>query len=289
MEFYLNCKTGRKNTGIQDLCDDISAIQSFILMPGGFTADVEDIRDVDFWNSLVHETPSKRAYPFPQIFSMTDNSEDTVFEEGALGNLFVRDGKIQLQFMIGSSRYKHEAMKSHSRGKYDVILIDKDGRGQAIRTQDGKVAGMPLQQFVVERLQMNDGTGAATKTLVTMIFADAEGWQKSPYVITGSDWLKSLTGLIDIDLSVTNPTIAGFTLTAKVHKAGDPFNADIDELVVKNSSGVVQTITSVTVENGVHTVNATLTAGTYTVNLKAPADMKTKGYESTGAVEFTVS
>lgn len=288
MDFYLNCKTGRKNTGIQDLCDDISAIQSFILMPRGFTADVVDIRDVVFWNTLVQETPSKRVYPFPQIFSMTDNSEDTVFEEGALGNLFVRDGKIQLQFMIGSSRYKHEAMKSHTRGMYDVILIDKDGRGQAIRTSDDKVAGIPLQQFVVERLQINDGTGAATKTLITMIFADAEGWQKMPYVITGSEWLKSLTGLIDIDLSVSNPTTSGLTLTAKVHKAGDPFNADVDDIVILNSSGVSQSITSVTSVDGVHTVNATLTAGTYTINFKAPADMTTKGYESTGAVTFTV-
>ena len=95
---------------------------------------------------------------------------------------------------------------------------------------------------------------------------------------------------VDVELSLIAGTgsTTGVTINAVGAKSGYPFNGVAGDFVIKNAAGVTQAISAATSEDGNNVLTATLVAGTYTANLVDPADMVTKGFESTGSVEFTV-
>lgn len=285
----MNCASNKRNTGVSSLCQDLGAIRKFILVPRGWTMPEADARDITKWEAAIEAAPDARIYPFPVIHEHTDNSEDLVMDEGPLGSIFVRDGKINWQFLIESSRYKHEALKTHSLQKYDIILVDTENRLHGVVAANGDLAGGKLQQFVVGRLMINDGAASATKSQITMIFADTNEWETRPAVVAGLDWSATdLEGLTDIYISAVVGTTSTTTLTA-TDKSGTPFNGELGDFVIKNDAGVVQTVSAVTSSGGENILTATVLAGDYTVDLAAPADMVTKGYGSAGAVAFTVT
>lgn len=292
MGFLVNCAQRKKNTGISRLCQDLGAIRKFILVPKGWSLTEEDARDLDKWVEAIHADTGERIYPFPVIHEHTDNSEDLVMDEGPLGSIFVRDGKINWQFLIESSRYKHEALKTHSLQKYDVVLVDTENRLHGVVAANGDFKGGNLQQFVVGRLMVNDGAASATKSQITMVFGDTNEWETRPAVVAGLEWSATdLEGLTDIYLSDAVGTTEGITVMA-TDKSGNPFNGEkgdsLSDFVIKDKDGVVKTISAITSEGGENILTATLTAGNYTVDLAAPKDMETKGYGSAGPVTVTV-
>lgn len=293
MAFEVNCGQRKKNTGVSQLCQDLGAIRKFILVPKGWTISEEDARDYEKWQEAIQADLGERIYPFPAIHEFTDNSEDIVMDEGALGSIFVRDGKINWQFEIESSRYKHEALKSHSLQKYDVILIDTDNRLQGVVAANGEFGGGSLQQFVVGRLLVNDGSASATKSQITMIFGDTAAWEMRPAVVAGLDWsAMDLEGLTDIYISNVVGTTSGVTFDA-TDRSGNPFNGEINvtdfDFVIKEvASGLTQVISAITASGGENVITSTLSAGDYTIDLNNPKDMVTPGFGSAGSVEFTV-
>ncbi len=293
MAFEVRCGQRKKNTGVSQLCQDLGAIRKFILVPKGWTISEEDARDYEKWQEAIQADLGERIYPFPAIHEFTDNSEDIVMDEGALGSIFVRDGKINWQFEIESSRYKHEALKSHSLQKYDVILIDTDNRLQGVVAANGEFGGGSLQQFVVGRLLVNDGSASATKSQITMIFGDTAAWETRPAVVAGLDWsAMDLEGLTDIYISNVVGTTSGVTFDA-TDRSGNPFNGEMDvtdfDFVIKDvPSGLTQVISAITASGGENIITSTLSAGDYTIDLNNPQDMVTHGFGSAGAVEFTV-
>lgn len=293
MAFEVRCGQRKKNTGVSQLCQDLGAIRKFILVPKGWTISEEDARDFEKWQEAIQADLGERIYPFPAIHEFTDNSEDIVMDEGALGSIFVRDGKINWQFEIESSRYKHEALKSHSLQKYDVILVDTDNRLQGVVAANGEFGGGSLQQFVVGRLLVNDGSASATKSQITMIFEDTAAWETRPAVVAGLDWsAMDLEGLTDIYISNVVGTTSGVTFDA-TDRSGNPFNGEMDgtdfDFVIKEvASGLTQVISAITASGGENVITSTLSAGDYTIDLNNPKDMVTYGFGSAGAVEFTV-
>jgi hypothetical protein len=297
--FYVNCAAKRKNTGIGNRCQDLGPIAGFMITPYGWSDTEENVRLKSTFDTAIQADDDERIYPFPPILNMTNNSEETVYQELALGRLFVKNGKTILQFALKSSRYKHEAMKSHSLQQCGVILFDQQNRLQGIK-EDGLFKTINLQEFVVEKLQLNDGASVSTHSLISLVFEDPESFETSPAVVSGLEWsANSLEGLIDVNIDVVadTPALTGLSITCAVDKMGDAFNpvgpttepVTLGDIVIKNAAGVTQTITSVTSENGTAVIVATLIAGTYTVNFYDPADMVTQGYESTGSASFTVS
>jgi len=293
MAFEVNCGQRKKNTGVSQLCQDLGAIRKFILVPKGWTISEEDARDYEKWQEAIQADLGERIYPFPAIHEFTDNSEDIVMDEGALGSIFVRDGKINWQFEIESSRYKHEALKSHSLQKYDVILVDTDNRLQGVVAANGEFGGGSLQQFVVGRLLVNDGSASATKSQITMIFGDTAAWETRPAVVAGLDWsAMDLEGLTDIYISNVVGTTSGVTFDA-TDRSGNPFNGEMDvtdfDFVIKDvPGGLTQVISAITASGGENVITSTLSAGDYTIDLNNPKDMVTSGFGSAGSVEFTV-
>jgi hypothetical protein len=288
MSFYINCQTRVKNTGISQFCADMGAIAGYILTPPDFSLPEADARTKSNWESAIADERGSRIYPFPQVLGMTDNSEDTQFEELALGNVFIRDGKYNLQFMHESSRYKNAVLKSHSLQSVGVLFIDLQGRVHGIKTSDGEIKALNLQQFVVEKPTLNNGSDAAYKSRVTMIFVGEE-FESNPAVLAGLDFNPlDLEGLTDVDLEVVG-TPSGTEIQVQINSAftGDPVNFELSDFEKTDSSGASETIDSVTAEDGLHTITGTsFTTGQ--LNLVKPSEMTTTGYESTGPVEITI-
>ncbi len=295
--FDINCAAKRKNTGINRLCQDLGPIAGFMLTPYNWEKSQDDIVLEATFNTAIHADVDERIYPFPPVLAMTNNSEETVYQELALGRLFVKNGKTILAFEMDSSRYKHEALKSHSLQKCGIVLFDLQNRLHGVRSGENFKA-INLQEFVVEKLIMNDGAGEATRTRVSLVLADPEEFENLPAVVSGLPFqLSALEGLTDINVDVVSSSATGVIVNFSVDKSGQPFNPvgptaeplTDGDVVIKTSAGVVVSVTSVTSNNGTATVAATLTpAATYTVDLYKPSLMVTKGYESTGQASFTV-
>ncbi len=288
MSFYVNCNSRVKNTGISNFCADMGAIAGYILTPPDFSLAEADARELVNWETALSADRGERIYPFPQVLAMTDNSEDTVFEEMALGNLFVRDGKYNLQFMHESSRYKNAVLRSHSLQKVGVLFIDLQGRIHGIATDAGEIKAVNLQQFVVEKPTLNNGSDAAYKSRVTMIFVGEE-FEKNPAVVAGLTFSPlDLEGLTDVELEIVGtPTATEIQVQINSAYTGDPVNFELADFKLLDATGTAQTIDSVTSEDGLHTLVGTAFV-TGTLDLVKPSELTTTGYESTGAVDVTI-
>ena len=292
MSFYVDCQQAAKNTGVKDLCQDLGPIAGYMLCPYNFEETETNARSLATWEAAVSAEKDARIYPFPPALGMTDNSEETVYQDFALGRLFVKDGKTILQFQHQSSRYKHEALKSHTGRKCSVVFYDQQGRQHGVVGSTASTfKAVNLSELTVEKIKMNDGSGQGTHTVVSMTFENPNEWETKPAVLAGLTWNpSSLQGLVDVELSLVAGTgsVTGVTIKAVGAKSGYPFNGVAGDFVIKNAAGVTQAISAATSEDGNNVLTATLVAGTYTANLADPADMVTKGFESTGSVEFTV-
>jgi hypothetical protein len=289
MAFEINCKENRKNTGVQDFCKDIGVFVKFKITPPNFEMSEADAKDETKWLEAIHKEQKDRVYPFPLVMNMTDNTEDTVYNEGATGIVFVREGKVIFQFEIPSTRYAHAALKSHSNKKCGVVFVDEQNRLHGVRKGDN-FAAIKLQRFTVEKLSQNEGA----ISMVSMVLEDSYQYQAKPAIIaTDFDTpVKDMAGLVDLMLTAGVATTSLIPVTVKSEFSGEAFEGALADFEVRNSAGVVQAITTVTYQgDGLHNLNFTtpLTPGIFSVNLVKPADMVTKGFESTGAITVTVA
>lgn len=296
--YALNCTSATENTGLSKLCQDIGTIVGYVIVPQGAYIDtVANANLYATWEAKIQAEKTERFYPFPPVFIFEDTSEEAVFQEGTISNLFVRDGKIMFDMTHESSRYKHAALKSHSNLKRSVYLIDQQGRIHGVSSDDIKFEPAELETFTVQKLKANNGTDAST-TKVTMVFADSDKWQKKPAIIRPSAFNpKDLEGLTSVLLSESGtPTLSEIIIEVEVFRTGDSVlgfsETPNSDFVVKNATGVVQNPTTIT-DNGDGTYTfafgTPLAAGTYTFDLLPTYSMSTKGYESLGPVTLALS
>jgi len=298
-DYIVACGADKKNTGLSELCPDIGTIAGYILVPKTFSiATFTEAKTITPWQNLIQANKADRGYPFPPVFMMEDESEEAVFQEGSISSIFVRDGKIQMNFIHESSRYKHESLKSHTLGNYGIILFDQQGRIQGVKDDTGAFQPGILSLFVVQKLKSNDGTeGTTSKT--TAILQDSDKWQNSPAVITPDFDVKELEGLKDVYLAVaenTTPTTAEVIINASVSNTdvGVLGLSDVigEDWTVKDAANAEQTITTITNNaDGTYTFafGTPLSAGVFTFNLLASNVMTTLEYESLGAASVDLS
>ena len=236
MSFYINCAQDVKNTGVKDLCQDLGPIAGYMLCPYNFEDTEANARLQATYEAAVSAEKDARIYPFPPALGMTDNSEETVYQDFALGRLFVKDGKTILQFQHQSSRYKHEALKSHTGRKCSVIFYDQQGRMHGVVGSTASIfKAVNLSELTVEKIKMNDGSGQGTHTVVSMTFENPSEWETKPAVLAGLTWNpSSLQGLVDVELSLIAGTgsTTGVTINAVGAKSGYPFNGALGDFVI---------------------------------------------------------
>lgn len=297
MAYEIQCGQSAKNTGVNELCQDIGSIVGFAIAPRNTKLSDEAAAKLETsWLLLTHADKSGRVYPFPSVLLHEDGSEETVYQDFAMGSVYVSEGKMIWNFTFETSRYKHEALKSHSNKKCSVVFFDQQGRIQGQRNDDGEFVFPNLSRFTVEKLKVNNGTEGTT-TKVSMQFENPITFQTMPAVVVPSFDVSTLEGLKDVVLAVSgSQTTSLLKVSAKIKQSGANV-LGLSETVgqdwqILNGSGVAQTPTTITDnEDGTYSFafSTPLSAATYSVNLKTPATMTTKGYESAGAASIAAS
>jgi len=289
--YTVDCDKFTKNTGTNKLCPDISTIAGYIVCPYNYSIATKDLAKLAAtWEAAIQAEKANRIYPFPPVFNFEDQSEELVLQEGTTSTIFVREGKIRFEFQHASGRYKHEALRSHSLQDVSVYLIDQNNRIHGT-TKDGiTFDAQNLEQFIIDKLKINNGT-EGTITSVTMVFSDSGKWQDKPAVLDTRDAdfnPLSLEGLTDVYLAETGvSTGSAVKIEAEVWHSGIKVNGLSttvgEDFIVKNASGVTQTVTTIADEgDGVYlfSFSTPLGQGTYTFDLVPSDTMATKGYEA---------
>jgi hypothetical protein len=297
MAYEVTCGQTAKNTGVNELCQDIGSIVGFAIGPRNLKLDTEAAAKLEAnWLALTHADKSGRVYPFPPDVQHEDGSEETIYQDFALGTVYVGEGKMIWNFTIPTSRYKHEALKSHSNRMVSVVFFDQQGRVHGQRSETNEFLFVNMAKFTVEKLKVNNGTEGTT-TKVSMQFENPITFQTMPAVVVPTFDVSTLEGLKDVVLAESGAqTTSLLKVSAKIKQSGANV-LGLSETVgqdwqILNGSGVAQTPTTITDnEDGTYSFafGTPLTAGTYAVNLKTPGTMTTKGYESAGAVSITVA
>src|SRR6187551_1561539 len=109
-------------------------IRGMIETPAGFSITPEDAVTADAWQDLLKDVVADRGYLWPFFVGYEDVSEEPVYEEGALADILVRDGKYKFRFMIKQDLCLHKAMFTHRGTGMRVFLIDD--KNQIIGTED---------------------------------------------------------------------------------------------------------------------------------------------------------
>jgi len=290
--YTVDCDKFTKNTGLNKLCPDISTIAGYIICPYNYSiATLQEALQASTWEAAIQAEKADRIYPFPPVFNFEDESEELVLQEGTTSTIFVREGKIRFKMQHSSGRYKHEALRSHNLQDVSVYFIDQNNRIQGT-TKDGVTFdAQNLEQFIVDKLQINNGT-EGTITTVTMVFADSGKWQDKPAVLDTREANfnpLSLEGLTDVYLAETGvSTGSAVRIEAEVWHSGIKVNGLSEtvgeDFIVKDAAtGAVQTVTTIADEGeGVYlfSFSTALTTGTYTFDLVPSDTMVTKGYEA---------
>lgn len=220
-----NCSSGLSNTGLPN-CDSVQSVtKKLIYVPifdnSGVRNSIKttDIIDTAFLTAKLNESDeSKRWYPTPNIENVEDTKTDSIFESLNSGsNLFIQEGARTFMGMhIKESTVFLGKLKSGRCVKFGVYLIDIDGNLTGSVSSDGT----ELYPVMVDNETYNPVFVKATDTTVPKIsvsfeFARTEKDENLRTISNGeiSADILGANGLLDGNVSATNPTTTGATLT----------------------------------------------------------------------------
>lgn len=298
-----DCSTTKKNTGRPDCEANYGFVQGVILSPRGTQIATKTLVQTEAtWTALFNAALSGRSFPINPslnyLQAIEPTNDDPVFEEGLNGAQFkVRDGNRRFKFVFGNipDSWK-DGPRSLENSLWDAWLIMSNDYIRSY-TPDGT-----KRQGFKAKVHGGNTTFAANSNEIEKytFYVDILDPSKMGDLAvadectetTGDFFATDLDGLIDCDITVVSQTTAQVIIDVKTEngETGVPDLVTAD-FVILNSAGAEVSLTaaeSATIP-GRYTLTATLTAGTYSVNLRNQPAMTTKGYESNAAVSFTTS
>lgn len=308
-----NVSLNTVNTGTE--CDaSMDATSLLLMVPASATWTDADIVSAgsftEFAKTKIHAAGSLRWFPIggfaAPIQSITENNEADVTETLDDGStIFVRYGKYNRTFSTtkGGMCLADKLMR-FPKG-YSFVEVDITGKCLKYKVSDGVYKGVPVTLF--------KGLAPEAANLKTsyknkfMISFDPVAYVQNGVIFSGDsdEDLQGLTGLIDAEVTEGNGThsttnifvgvkteCADTDLVALYTGTGAGTIGQISNFIVKKvSDGSVVTPGSVAIISGEVRLTGTYTSGSdYTVELSAPATLKTNGisgYE--GVKKATIS
>lgn len=283
------CTVVNSNTGLPDCPLNPDKIVGLILLDKDkvFAAN-ETLTVAAFITALQAATVAEgeaRIYPIFRFDGMTDNSEDAIKTTSGYGaETFVRDGKYKLTFdmHIGGHQLQQK-IRAYNKSKKKVLLVDDSGVIYGTLTSAGLLTGLSLDYFNAKPFKMNDGTNPATYSLEICLSKPAELNENIGYIKTDQDIEEVVKGITDVN--VTLVAAATTYVNVKVKTADDSIDLydvysenmhEITAWIIKNALGAAITPSAHTAEAATKSIKltATLTAGTYTVQMAPAATLR---------------
>jgi len=294
----MSCEVNKKNLGLSK-CNKLPLLpESMITTPQGFAIPAATIAlGADaiktYLQDALLDVASDRIYIWPHFDTFENISEDAVYEDGPLTYTPVRDGNYRFRFGIAQSLCLHKAMYTHRAKTGRVFLIDIEGNLIGTELSNGDFAGLSIQVLNTEKLILSDGS-VATKSPVVVALKNNRELDANGSMISIADFVGELYRIIDVDVKVVTITDAGDIDVSVIQECdGTPVSGLVTaDFVYLNAAGAAVVITSATENANIPGQYKLTQAGDLfvdgTVNIKAPATLTIKAYESTGAAAVNI-
>ena len=285
------CEQEKENLGAK--CNDLPSLpacmietpDNFFIAPDDYATEALLLAKLQ---DAILDVSSKRIYYWPFFDGYEGNNEDTVYEENALADLKVRNGKYRFRVFFAKGLCLHKAMFTHATKGGRVFLYDVDGRLFGTRDSQGNLRGFSISLLNPEKLIISDGS-VATKSPVYVVLANSNEADKNGYVIDLPE-LTTLNRLTDVTLAVVGtPTATTIVVSVTASCDGTPISGLVTaDFVVTTAAGATQVVTAAEGDEGVYTLTGTDMVSGF-VNLVAPASLSIEAYESTGKQTVTIA
>lgn len=292
-----------KNIGVRNMADEkLGSIKRFVLTQPNFTFATEtDALDLTDWIAGIVAPIATRIFPSPTLGPEvpTRNNDGAKYHEGALGSIFISEGVITYEMTCYITTKVFQKMRTQSNKKWRVFFLDTMNNIIGVK-KTTTVYGFELDRYNVEDLVETDSSGTATLARITMRFADTREYLDDrilikPALKDSDSWLPltSLYSLEDVNLSVSDQAITGFTITTLIDGTTDigVIGLAAADLTLVDAATPTVPVSKTITDNGdgTYAVAATLVAGhTYPVNLVSAASLTIPGYESLASASVVI-
>lgn len=292
-----NLSLAASNTGVE--CQaSMAATAMLILVPSNATFTEADIVSAGSFTDLIstkaHLPAASRWYPVfgfaAPINSITESNESDVIETLDDGSqIFVRYGKYNRTFLTTSGGLcLAEHLMRFPKG-YAFIEVDIEGKVLAYEKSEGVYAGIPVSLMKGMAPELANLKTSFKNKLMLSFDPVAYVQQGKIFASDSTENILGAAGLLDTVLtaSTTTQTTTNIYFGVKTKCAEtdlvELYPSEIDTIsnyVVKNASGGTITPSACVVLNGEIKLTGTYASGTnITVQLAAPATLKTNGIE----------
>jgi len=284
-EMALDCAEDVQNIG-RSACKKLpQAFKGFIKTPLGWTISA-DATQQEWQDALL--ALSDRIYLFPDAYDFEQQSEETVFATSGLGKqVFVRQGEYRFEIKFQENLEIHKAMYSHLNSGGGILPIDLENKLIYTSQDNGDtIKGFTLNNFIPKKLQFGSGSEPSVSPIY-FSFKDSTEFDKFGFQLDFSTLLLNLVPVTTVKLAIVGtPTDTEIQVSVKSTLDNVALLALVqDDFVV--STGSVSGVTD-SDNDGIYVIAGTgFTSGT--VNLVSASALSVPGFESTGAVAFTVS
>lgn len=269
----LACALGFGNFGVNRCSFIPKEIAGLFIVTAGFSINAAQAGNVvDYLQAQAHNpNVNERIYPVHNFLALTDNSEEAVTETFDYGSTrTIRDGNYNwnLRFMDGGLCLLAALQTFNFTSDVHIIFYDKTGVLIGTESEDGGLAGVPMEDFFAPK--WTPATGAASAIFSLSVSHDPI-WinQKLAFIDTSRETksVRKVKGMTGISTRVLSQTASSAVLKLADSCSGDGagffemYGADLDAALFTayGVDGSLQTISAAVVNNAAETVTLTFT------------------------------
>lgn len=278
--------------------EKLGRIIKMVLTPTDFTFSTQSEAETETnWQDAI-EAVSSRIYPLPFVWENEDQSEDAVYQDFTSGSsLKVRDGRYAERMQLYISVADMVKLASFKNKSWRAFEVDENGNILGTSPDGTIFKGFEVDVFDVEKMMRTAGD-ANRMVPIYVKYREPSEWTDygvalQPLELSTDAWdPRDLDALTDVELSVVSSTTAKVVVKAEAYLKGvliEGLSATSDWEITDDAGDAVSVSAVTDNGDGTYDISATLTAGTYNVDLADPATLGIDGYESTGSKEFTTS
>lgn len=291
------CETLKKNIGAVR-CGELPAMPRLIITtPDEFSFAPADLADQATFKTAIQDAliagVDARIYLWPNFVGFESVNEDAVYEESALADMFVRNGKYRMRFSVRKNLCLHKAMFTHGSNSGRAFIIDVNNKMLGTLDEEtGNFYGLSISLLNPEKLIISDGT-IATKSPIYMVLADSNEIDQNG-VMVPVPFINTLKRLTDVTIAqVTDyPDNAATEIKVTVLTSCDSvpvLGLLMADFVATDASGDAIVLTAATPDGAGGYVLET--AGAFDVGsevtLRAPSLLTVTAYEAEAPAEVS--
>lgn len=263
------------------------AFRTFLKTPEGWSISAD--ATASQWQTALEALGGNRVFLFPDDFDFEPDNEETQYQTSGLGDeAFVRQGQYRFRMLFNQNLEIHKAMYSHLGAGGGMLPIDV--KGNLIYWDSGTngdlIKPFTIGNFTPENMRFGGGSEISVSP-IRITWANDQEFNLYGYILDFNAIKLALKSLTTVRLTIVG-TPSATEIQVKVASILDGITVlglvQADFVV---SEGSVSGVTDANAD-GTYVIAGTGFDPGGTVNLVAATALSIRGYESEGAVAYTV-